>query len=82
MSDPVPEVTNQKQHDLAGLNELGFLTDAQVAAILRRTRRSLWEDRRRHRGIPHIKYGNLIVYRVSEVQRFLVSLETKPKRAR
>jgi hypothetical protein len=63
---------NLSEPDYAALCALGYMAESQLAAALTlKTTRSLWEMRRRKTGIPFSKIGRLILYKISDVQRYI-----------
>jgi hypothetical protein len=51
-----------------------LLTDAEVGQILQRKRSTLRRDRFLRKGVPFVKVGRQVRYRLSDVELFLSSL--------
>ncbi len=48
-----------------------LITEAELAALLRRSRRQLQRDRAERRGCPFVAIGGQIRYRLVDVERFI-----------
>ena len=55
-----------------------LLTDYQVAELVGKKRSSLQHDRAMRRGLPYVKNGKSVYYRLSDVQDFINSLQRVP----
>jgi len=77
MSKAKPVRTRTPQ-DRDALHSLGYMSDVEVSAALGIGRRALWVRRRERRGLPFIRQGRVLLYRISDVQRYLDSLIVQP----
>jgi hypothetical protein len=59
----------------------GYLTEAELAAQLHKSRRALQEWRHQHKGPPWTQVGNTIFYAENSVRAWLKALEQRPSHA-
>ncbi|MEC3952515.1 helix-turn-helix domain-containing protein [Nocardia sp. CDC153] len=48
-----------------------LLTPVELADYLRVTTATLAQDRYHRRGVPYVKHGNRVLYRASDIERYL-----------
>jgi hypothetical protein len=53
--------------------EVQYLTENEVSRITRRALQTLRNDRHRRRGIPYVKVGRSVRYKLDDVYEFMES---------
>lgn len=54
-------------------NQAQYLTEGEVSSITRRALQTLRNDRHRRRGIPYVKVGRSVRYKLADVLEFMDS---------
>lgn len=71
MSRYVPVCPEMPDHAPRGESSELFLTEREVAEMLHRSVKTLRNDRSLNRGIPYVKYGRQVRYRLADVLAYL-----------
>lgn len=62
------------------LNKVQYLTERDVSLMICRALSTLRNDRHNTRGIPYVKFGKSVRYKLSDVEKFMEAnrVETQP----
>jgi hypothetical protein len=71
MSLYVPVCPEMPDHTPRGESPELFMTEGEVAEMLHRSIKTLRNDRSLNRGIPYVKYGRHVRYRLADVLAYL-----------
>jgi hypothetical protein len=60
------------------MNKHEYLTEGQVALMIKRAVQTLRNDRYLRRGLPYVKFGKSVRYSATDVENFMNSHKINP----